>query len=499
MLLNKFYFIFYFFIFSNLLFSQKDKLEKGKVMYNLYYKYEYIKEKSLRDRKFKHNDIERIILNLKNYRQFKVSEIGKSFENRTIYAIEVGKGEKKVLLWSQMHGDEPTATAAIFDLFNYFLDPEMDYFKETILTNLKMVFIPMLNPDGAERFQRRNAQNIDINRDAIREQTPEGRLLKNYAKEFKPLFGFNLHDQNPRYSVGQSNKRAALSFLAPSFNYQKDINEVRKNAIGVIVQMNRMLQPFISGHIAKYPDDYEPRAFGDYFQSQGISTILIESGGWNDDLEKQFIRKLNFLALIAALECIAKGYYDILPLEEYERIPFNSTSLFDILIKNANVILNNYRYKIDIGINIDDTYKENKNFIYGYIEDLGDLSLLFGAVEYDFSNLFIEPLKFYEFEINDLEKWKSLDHESLLRQGYGFVLIDKNLVSKIEGDGINIVVGEQSSFEIAKGSNASFAIKDKSGNIIGCFLNGFFSDFRINNVKLKGSFFDKYKLNLNSK
>jgi hypothetical protein len=25
-----------------------------------------------------------------------------------------------VLLWSQMHGDEPTATAALFDVFDYF-------------------------------------------------------------------------------------------------------------------------------------------------------------------------------------------------------------------------------------------------------------------------------------------------------------------------------------------------------------------------------------------
>ena len=47
-----------------------------------------------------------------------------------------------------------------------------------ILSSLTLHFVPMLNPDGAERFQRRNAQGIDINRDALRLQTPEGRALK---------------------------------------------------------------------------------------------------------------------------------------------------------------------------------------------------------------------------------------------------------------------------------------------------------------------------------
>ena len=41
-----------------------------------------------------------------------------------------------------------------------------------------LYFLPMLNPDGAERFQRRTATDIDMNRDALRLQTPEGTLLK---------------------------------------------------------------------------------------------------------------------------------------------------------------------------------------------------------------------------------------------------------------------------------------------------------------------------------
>ena len=60
----------------------------------------------------------------------------------------------------------------------------------------------MLNPDGAERFQRRNAQSIDINRDALRLQTPEGRALKTLRDGLNPRIGFNLHNQSWRTSIG---------------------------------------------------------------------------------------------------------------------------------------------------------------------------------------------------------------------------------------------------------------------------------------------------------
>jgi hypothetical protein len=44
--------------------------------------------------------------------------IGKSVEQRAIYKISFGQGHTRVLLWSQMHGDEPTATAALLAVFN---------------------------------------------------------------------------------------------------------------------------------------------------------------------------------------------------------------------------------------------------------------------------------------------------------------------------------------------------------------------------------------------
>ncbi|MEN0004462.1 MAG: M14 family zinc carboxypeptidase, partial [Bacteroidota bacterium] len=156
---------------------------------------------SIKNRRFKHADIVPLIQKLKP--PFKVQEIGKSIEGRSIYRVQLGNGPTKVLLWSQMHGNEPTATMALMDVFNFFsVSDQYDGFRQKLLEELTLVFIPMLNPDGAEQFERRNALGVDLNRDAIRLQSPEAKLLKQQRDELDADWGFNLHDQSRYYSAG---------------------------------------------------------------------------------------------------------------------------------------------------------------------------------------------------------------------------------------------------------------------------------------------------------
>ena len=94
--------------------------QEKQIAWDLYHSYENFKEKSLINRRFKHADIVPLIERLKNKNIFKVDKAGKSIEGRDIYLVSFGTGKTKVFLWSQMHGDEPTATAALFDMFNFF-------------------------------------------------------------------------------------------------------------------------------------------------------------------------------------------------------------------------------------------------------------------------------------------------------------------------------------------------------------------------------------------
>jgi len=51
--------------------------------------------------------------------------IGESVEGRAIELLRFGDGPVPVLLWSQMHGDESTASMTLADMLNFFAsDPD---------------------------------------------------------------------------------------------------------------------------------------------------------------------------------------------------------------------------------------------------------------------------------------------------------------------------------------------------------------------------------------
>ena len=448
---------------------------------SLYYNYQNYKEPILNNRRIKHNDIVNLVGRLQNNPEFNIKVAGNSAENRTIYLIKTGRGNTKIFLWSQMHGDESTATMAIFDIINFLSGNDFfNDFRNSLLQNVTLYFMPMVNPDGAEIFQRRTIIDIDINRDAIAQQTPEGKILKETFDSLKADFGFNLHDQNIHYSAGHSFKPATLSFLAPAENYEKTVDTVRSNAMKVIGIMYETLSSFIPGHMAKYQDDFEPRAFGDNSQKWGTSTILIESGGWKDDTEKQFIRKLNFMALLCAFKSISEKSFVNESIETYNKIPFNEEDLFDIIIRNVKYTENEREYLFDVGIKRTEVNINNSASFYykSAVEDLGDLSVFFGYEDYNFEGMEIFPGKTYPDKFNSVEEIQKLNLDELYAEGYTNVMMNsQNFNSEFCPLPINIITDQNYDLDkdIKTGQIPNFILK-KNGKVKYVIINGFIYD-----------------------
>jgi beta-lactamase class A len=266
-------------------------------------------------------------------------EIGRSPLGTPLQLVRFGDGPARVLLWSQMHGDETTASRALADIFNMIaLDADPARTRRWS-ERLTIIAVPMLNPDGGDAHRRRGTHGIDINRDARSLATPEGRALKAVQERYQPHFGFNLHDQNPRSRVGSSMRTAAMSLLAPPPDAEATRTEGFTRALHLTAHIANVLAPLVGDHLTRYDDSYNARAFGDGMQSWGVSTVLIETGSWRGDDSKHFLRKANFAALVSALDAIVADTWQGADIHNYTSLPQNGRALNDLVIRGGTVVL----------------------------------------------------------------------------------------------------------------------------------------------------------------
>ncbi|TDQ25603.1 M14 family zinc carboxypeptidase [Tenacibaculum caenipelagi] len=335
--------------------------------------YTKFKENSISGRWITLADIEPLYMKLKES-GLQTTVIGESEEGRAIYQLKLGKGPKKVLIWSQMHGNESTGTKAVFDFLNFVQHFPNHEITRTILDNCTITIIPMLNPDGAQAYTRVNANDVDLNRDAVAKEAKESKLLRKVLDEFNPVFCFNLHDQRTIFGVNGTTNPATISFLAPSEEETRKITEGRKETMNVIISMNELLQKMIPNQVGRYTDEFYPTATGDNFQKLGHNTILIEAGHFADDYDREVVRKYNFYALLQGIHHISinenfKNY------QEYFSIPNNIKNFYDVIYRSKN-------NQKDVAFQYAESVENGKFALVLNKEKEGDLSLFLAHKEF---------------------------------------------------------------------------------------------------------------------
>ena len=265
---------------------------------------------------------------------FKITTIGCSVKRHPIQMVSAGSGRIKILVWSQMHGNESTNTRALVQLLNFLA--KKDEATENLLAKVQLYCIPMLNPDGAAAYTRFNANQIDLNRDAQQLSQPESIALKNQFDKIQPNFCLNLHDQRTIFGAGTRPIPATISFLAPSADAQLSITEARRKSMQLIARACKMLQKHIPDQIGRYDDEFNINCMGDAFQAFGVPTILFEAGHFKNDYGRNVTTELFFRALLKVISSIATNdYSDKSLLTDYHNIPENQKNFCDFIISNA--------------------------------------------------------------------------------------------------------------------------------------------------------------------
>ena len=290
--------------------------------------------------------------------------VGTSFEGRPLTLYSKGNGTRKVLVWSQMHGNEPTGTLSMLDILS-------NYSSELAkLEDVSIHFLPIINPDGALRFTRRNAQGVDINRDAHDLSTDEGKILMQVIERLKPELCLNLHDQRTCFSAGEGSAPAVFAVLAPSAGKEKPTNDARKKAIQILNAALGDLMP--NENISRFTDEFYPKAFGDQLQALGFCNILLEAGARYHDKERWEARAITGKCTLSILHHFSSN--TLMKSNTYESLPLNKESLEDVIFRNVVWKIGKRKWKGQKSFRRTEIVKDG-SLVYGLkLVDQGDLS-----------------------------------------------------------------------------------------------------------------------------
>ncbi|MEO8233235.1 MAG: M14 family zinc carboxypeptidase [Ignavibacteriota bacterium] len=151
--------------------------------------------------------------------------IGKSIEGRELFAVYFskngfGKDELKIkaLIFAQQHGNEQSGKEGALLLINELLKSENQY----LFDKIDFVLVPQMNPDGSEKNQRRNGNDMDLNRNHLILTEPETIALHKLFNKY--LFEVTM-DVHEYYPYGETDKK---------FGYRENNDE----EVGVTTNVN---------------------------------------------------------------------------------------------------------------------------------------------------------------------------------------------------------------------------------------------------------------------
>ena len=343
--------------------------------------YSAIKLNEVEGRYVTNKDLEKVEFKFQDRINFQ--EIGKSVNGKSIKMTKLGNGEIKVLAWSQMHGNESTTTKAVFDLLNTFLSKQDHKIVSSILDRCSIYIIPILNPDGAEAYTRVNANAVDLNRDLQDLSQPESKILMQQYNAVNPDFCLNLHDQRTIFSTGNKPEPATLSFLTPSKDPERSIDDSRRKSMSLIAGMATDLKRDLEFRIGRYDDAFNINCAGDTFQNLNTPTVLFEAGHFPGDYEREETRKYVFKALLSCLYQITHVQPDVSGEKGYFDIPENQKLFNDVVVRNAKI----KGEKKEVSIQFKESLGENGVEFIPVVDKIKDKISNFGHREIDAKGL----------------------------------------------------------------------------------------------------------------
>ncbi|MEC2072789.1 M14 family zinc carboxypeptidase [Alkalihalophilus marmarensis] len=275
--------------------------------------------------------------------------IGETVKGRDIYMAKYISNEENptILFLTQQHGNEQLTTEGAMEFIKHLGTGKT----RSVLDNVNILIIPMLNADGAmgdvnfstddyiasgdRHLTRTNANNIDLNREhnkPIDEMEPEARALyENVFEKYEIDYLIDLHHQGTQSE--RDGKLVSGSILYPTNpNVDPAIVEDSKK-LGAVVFHEIESKGW--GHLGKYNG-----GSGDNIGRNGIAlrydiaTLLFEMRGMSDHTNPTavlgqksngYLIRQTVNTLDSTVKAIADGSIDTVDTSFWETLPFQTT------------------------------------------------------------------------------------------------------------------------------------------------------------------------------
>ena len=253
-----------------------------------------------------------VINRVKDFPYYKSFGMDQSGDYEMFYIGLGTEGKPVIMLMASMHGTEWQATQYSMYFMEQIRDntfPDVD-FRNYLLENFFIVYVPMLNPHGYDRVlqgeygeytsgnydARHNANGIELNSDFYSFNERESRNLRELGEKYKPFSFLDMHMFQPDYSVSYDRNAILASGQQDIPGYQKatlpyrDIwKESMENYLGEEITVWGNLLSSTSG-LARGYFGRQKNPFTEFTLS--YITEIVRPAYKNRDGEMKLIRKL---------------------------------------------------------------------------------------------------------------------------------------------------------------------------------------------------------------
>ncbi|EME42521.1 hypothetical protein DOTSEDRAFT_89896 [Dothistroma septosporum NZE10] len=173
----------------------------------------------------------------------------------------------RVYIQGGIHGDEPAGDQAILALLGK-LDANQTW-TASLLEWMDIEVLPRYNVDGVHYFQRRQASNLDANRDQLKMDSQQTRDLKKVFSNFDPHISIDMHEFIASKIYGGDYQHGADAMIAGgnNLNIYSNIRE----------QIQNKWIPAIGRHLESNDLRWEMYAVGKMNFTSGSKIILEEA------------------------------------------------------------------------------------------------------------------------------------------------------------------------------------------------------------------------------